>query len=103
MDGFDQDGFNKNGFDNQGFDRNGFSIYDFKRNKESIDKEEKVKQAIREIPRYLYYAIYTYKNSVEIMIEGTELETNTHRYASILLKIKIELPLFFQNKEVDLF
>ena len=51
-----QGGFNKDGFDFHGFDKYGFIMRGFNRNKQLVDNEEKVKQAIKINPWNVLYA-----------------------------------------------
>ena len=53
-DGFDQDGFNKEGFDKDSFSVSGSNADGCNRNKERIDNEEKVQQAIEKNPWKFY-------------------------------------------------
>ena len=70
----DQDRFNEHGFDILVFDEDGFNKEVFK-NKQLIDYEEKVEQAIRINP-YIFYAKDKYKDSAEIMKECILLGAN---------------------------
>ena len=67
MDGFDEDGFNKEEFDRNGFNRKGIVEYALNRKKELACKG-KLKQALRENPNTYQYAILRLKHNADLAI-----------------------------------
>ena len=95
LEGFIQDGFDREVYDRQDFYRERFKKWGLNRNKEVADTEKKIKLALKMKPWNIHCAKDNYSNSFEIMNKCLQCEPNTYQNSSPEFTSNIQLALLF--------